>query len=184
MAFTAVYDACVLYPNHLRDLLIRIAQAGLVRARWTERILDEVFTALEKQRPDLDQDRLRRTRGLMAGAIRDVLVVNYEPLIAAVDLPDPDDRHVLAAAVRAGAQVIVTWNLKDFPGDKLAPWDVQAMSPDDFLLAQIELEPEVVHGLIATLAGLRRRPPTTVEDVVNGLERDGLTASAAALRDR
>ena len=103
MAFVAVYDASVLYPSTTRDLLIRIAQAGLAQAKWTDAILDEVFTSLVKNRPDLDPTRLDRTRELMAAAIRDVLVVGYEPLIDALDLPDPDDRHVLAAAIRARA---------------------------------------------------------------------------------
>lgn len=101
MGFVAVYDACVLYPSTLRDLSIRIAQAGLVQAKWTEMILDEVFSNLRENRPDLDVGRLERTRELMMGAIRDVLVVGYEPLIEAIALPDPDDRHVLASAVRA-----------------------------------------------------------------------------------
>jgi hypothetical protein len=82
MAFIAVYDACVLYPSTLRDLLIRIAQTGLVQAKWTDAILDEVFRNLEENRPDLDVDRLKRTRELMTGAVRDVLVVGYEPLIS------------------------------------------------------------------------------------------------------
>jgi hypothetical protein len=70
MGFVAVYDACVLYPSALRDLLIRIAQAGLVQAKWTEEILDEVFRNLQENRPDLDVDRLKRTRELMMGSIR------------------------------------------------------------------------------------------------------------------
>jgi hypothetical protein len=97
MSFVVVYDACVLYPSTLRDLLIRIAQTDLVQAKWTDRILDEVFGNIEKNRPDLDPDRLLRTRSLMNAAIADVLVADYEPLIGAVHLPDHDDRHVLAA---------------------------------------------------------------------------------------
>jgi hypothetical protein len=112
MGFVAMHDACVLYPCTLRDLLIRIAQAGLVQAKWTEVILGEVFSNLQENRPDLDVDRLKRTRELITGAVRDVLVVGYEPLIEAITLPDPDDRHVPAAAVRARAQLIVTANLR------------------------------------------------------------------------
>ncbi|GAB3449507.1 hypothetical protein GCM10027517_35850 [Phycicoccus ginsengisoli] len=99
MTFVVVYDANVLYPSTLRDLLIRIAQAGLVQAKWTEQILDEVFTNLRANRPDLDPTKLGRTRQLMNAAVRDCLVTGYEPLIASVVLPDPDDRHVLAAAI-------------------------------------------------------------------------------------
>lgn len=116
MSFIVIYDANVLYPNSLRDLLIRVAQAGLVEAKWTEKILDETFSSLRRVRTDLDPAKLDRTRQLMNRAIRDVLVTGYEPLVEVLDLPDPDDRHVLAAAITARAQVIVTDNLKDFPG--------------------------------------------------------------------
>jgi predicted nucleic acid-binding protein len=112
MTFTVVYDANVLYPNTLRDLLIRIAQSGTVQAKWTNAILDEMGRAL---RPDIPDEKLERLRELMNRAVRDCLVAGYEPLIEGLKLPDPDDRHVLAAAIKAGAQVIVTRNLKDFP---------------------------------------------------------------------
>ena len=141
MAFAVVYDANVLYHSYQRSLLIEVAQAGLVRARWTEQILDEVFRNLKKNRPDLSPARLDRTRELMNGAIRDVLVTGYEPLIGALDLPDPGDRHVRAAAIKVGAQTIVTNNLKDFPADRLAAWDIEASSADDFLHAMVDLNP-------------------------------------------
>ncbi|MFI6285528.1 PIN domain-containing protein [Streptomyces sp. NPDC051018] len=120
MAFVAVYDANVLYPSTLRDVLIRVAPAGIVQAKWTDQILDETFRNLKKNRPDLDPGKLDRTRERMSGAVRDVLVKGYEPLIEVVDLPDPDDRHVLATAIRAKAQVIVTSNLRHFPADNLS----------------------------------------------------------------
>ena len=120
MSFVVLYDANVLYPSTMRDLLIRIAQARLVQAKWTNQILDEVFDNLRENRPDLNSDALSRTRKLMICAVRDCIVVGYEPLIDALELPDPDDRHVLAAAIRARAQVIVTNNLKDFPARQLA----------------------------------------------------------------
>jgi hypothetical protein len=99
--FVVLYDANVLYPSTLRDLLIRVAQAGLVQAKWTERILDEAFSSLSTNRPDLDSAKLARTRELMNQAVRDCLVAGYEQLVDAVELPDPDDRHVLAAAIKA-----------------------------------------------------------------------------------
>ena len=107
MAFIVVYDACVLYPAPLRDLLIRIANAGIVQAKWSERILDECFRSILRQRPDLSAEALQRTRELMAIAVPDCMVTAFEPLEAGLTLPDPDDRHVLAAAIRANAQVIV-----------------------------------------------------------------------------
>lgn len=183
MAFIAVYDACVLYPSTLRDLLIRIAQTGLVQAKWTDAILDEVFRNLEENRPDLDVDRLKRTRELMTAAVRDVLVVGYEPLISVVTLPDPDDRHVLAAAVKARAQLIVTANLRHFPIDALGPWNVEAASPDDFVRAQIDLDRDLVYAAVTRIADSWRHPPASVPDVLSRLERDGLVESVAALRE-
>ena len=161
MPFVVVYDANVLYPSTLRDLLIRVAQAGLVQAKWTDRILDEVFDALRENRPDLEPQNLARTRGLMNSAVRDCLVSGYEPLIESVQLPDPDDRHVLAAAIKARAQLIVTNNLKDFPSVTLEAWDMEAKSPDDFILDQIDLNREAVHSAVQRIADSRAKPPAT-----------------------
>lgn len=97
MMQVVVYDANVLYPSTLRDVLIRVRLARLVQPKWTEQILDEVFRNLHADRPDLDPVRLDRTRRLMNDAIRDVTVTGYEQLIDQLDLPDVDDRHVLAA---------------------------------------------------------------------------------------
>ncbi|GCD88020.1 PIN domain-containing protein [Nocardioides sp. LS1] len=182
MPFVVLYDANVLYPSTLRDLLIRVAQAGLVQAKWTDQILDEVFDNLTADRPDLDPAKLARTRDLMNRAVRDCLVTGYEPLIDAIDLPDPDDRHVLAAAIKARAQVVVTNNLKDFPASTLEPWDMEAKSPDDFILDQIDLSREAVYSAVQRIADSRENPPATFSAVLAMLERDGLVESAAALR--
>lgn len=182
MAFVVLYDANVLYPSTLRDLLIRIAQAGLVQAKWTDQILDEVFRNLTANRPDIDPQKLARTRDLMNRAVRDCLVTGYEPLIDAVELPDPDDRHVLAAAIKARAQVIVTNNLKDFPPASLAPWDMEAKSPDDFILDQIDLSRDTVFAAVQRIADSRANPPAIFADVLAMLERDGLVEASAALR--
>lgn len=182
MAFVVVYDANVLYPNTLRDLLIRIAQAGLVQAKWTDRILDEVFENLIKNRPDLRPEALARTRKLMMRSIRDCLVVGHEPLIDVFDLPDPDDRHILAAAVKARAQVIVTKNLKDFPSDALNAWNIEAKHPDKFVVDQIDLDRQSVFGAVQRIADSWLNPPGSVEDVFARLEHDGLIETVAYLR--
>lgn len=182
MPFIVVYDANVLYPDRLRDLLIRVAQAGLVQAKWTDQILDETFRNLKKNRPDLDPAKLDRTRELMNRAIRDVLVIGYEPLIEVLDLPDVDDRHVLAAAVKAHAQVIVTENTKDFPAEKLAPWNIETQSADDFVLDLIDLNQQTVYAQVQRMADASRHSPRTVEDVLSSLEHIGLIESVAALR--
>lgn len=182
MAFIVVYDANVLYPNTLRDLLIRISQAGLVQAKWTNKILDEMLRALTRNRPEIPSDKLDRLRRLMNGAVRDCLISGYEPLTKGLKLPDPGDRHVLAAAIKAGAQVIVTANLKHFPADVLRQWDVEAKSPDDFVLDQVGIDGRTVAACVQQIADSRTRPPQDTEDVLSQLERDGLVESIAALR--
>jgi hypothetical protein len=92
MAFVVLYDACVLYPAPLRDLLIRIANTGIVRARWSDAILDECFRNILEQRPDLKPEALGRTRELMKQAVPDCLVSGFETRVNGLDLPDRDDR--------------------------------------------------------------------------------------------
>lgn len=132
MPSVALLDACVLYPAPLRDLLVHLASAGPFQARWTDRIHEEWIKAVLTTRPEL-ADKLRRTRFLMDTAIDGCLVADYEPLVADLDLPDPDDRHVLAAAIKGGAGVIVTYDLWDFPADGLAPHGIAAQHPDPFV---------------------------------------------------
>ncbi len=98
MAFVVIYDACVLFPAPLRDLLIRVARTGVVRAHWSDRIIEECFRAVLRERPDLVPENLTRTKDRMNVALPDANVTGHEPLIDSFTLPDPDDRHVLAAA--------------------------------------------------------------------------------------
>lgn len=182
MAFIAIYDANVLYPSYQRMFLIEVARGGLVRARWTEQILDEVFRSLKANRPDLSPASLDRTRALMSESIRDVTVTGYEPLIQSLELPDPDDRHVLAAAIKVGAQTIVTNNLKDFPAERLTPWDMEASSADDFLHAMVDLNPKVAFALVQKIANSLKKPPMDVDQVLTVLSNEGLVETVAALR--
>jgi hypothetical protein len=153
MAFTAVYDACVLYPVSLRDLFIRLGQTDMFRAKWTERIIDEFVDALLERRPEL-KDSLERQRELMRNAIRDVDVRDYARLIPVVpQLPDVDDAHVVAAAMACGAEVIVTFNLGDFPADVLKPLGIEAQHPDSFVLHLIDLDRRAIEAVIEAMFG-------------------------------
>ncbi|GHG06864.1 PIN domain-containing protein [Streptomyces albogriseolus] len=181
MAFVVLYDACVLYPNTLRDLLIRVSQKGLVRAKWTDVILDEVDRNIARDY-NVAPETLARRRTLMNQAVRDCLVTGFEPLVEGLKLPDMDDRHVLAAAIQVSAQVIVTNNRKDFPPDYLANWGIERKSADDFILDLLGLDDRVVYACVQEIATSRRRPPHTFDDVLGQLERSGLTESVAALR--
>jgi predicted nucleic acid-binding protein len=110
---TAIYAACVLYPAPLRDFLMELALTDLFRARWSEDIQQEWMRNVLKNRPDLSEAQLVRTKDLMNANVRDALVTGYKSLIPSLSLPDPNDRHVLAAAIRGNASIIIATNLKD-----------------------------------------------------------------------
>jgi hypothetical protein len=181
--FTVIYDACVLYPAPLRDLLIRLAQKRLFQARWTDQILDEAFGSIKENRPDLTDEQLGRTRDLMCKAVPDCLVTGYENLVEALQLPDPGDRHVLAAAIRGGAQTIVTTNLKHFPAHALSPYDVEAQHPDTFVRDLVELRSGAVVTVIHEQRQQLVRHPKTLPELLNTLERQGLVQTVSLLRE-
>ncbi len=115
----AFFDANVLYPSGLRNFLMHLALTGIFRAHWSAEVHEEWIRNLLKNRPDLTREKLERTRHLMDKALPDAPVGGYKSLIESIELPDRDDRHVLAAAIRCGASVIVTLNLADFPSHAL-----------------------------------------------------------------
>ncbi|MDB5321985.1 MAG: hypothetical protein JWN40_3616 [Phycisphaerales bacterium] len=182
MAYTALYDACVLYPAPLRDLLMRLALEDLYLARWTDRIHDEWTRNVLANRPDLKPEQLRRTRELMNANVRDALVTGYEGLIDGLQLPDPDDRHVLAAAIRARADVIVTFNLADFPAASLDEYGIKARHPDDFLVYQFDLNPAAVCRAVRKQRAALKNPPQTVEQLLDTLARQMLPQTTQRLR--
>lgn len=182
MPFIVIYDAQALYPNTQRDLLIRVALHGLVQAKWTEEIVGEMLTARGRNHPDVPAERLERLHRLINESIPDCLVTGYEDLIEGLKLPDPDDRHVLAAAIRSHAQVIVTQNERDFPQDYLAGFGLETKSPDDFVLDQIGINAKVVFACVQQIADSREQPPQSTADVLAQLEASGMLRSAAALR--
>jgi predicted nucleic acid-binding protein len=183
MAFVVLYDACVLYPAPLRDLLVRLAHTGIVRARWSETILDECFRNILENRPDLKPDALQRTRALMTQAVADCIVTGFEALVEGLVLPDPNDRHVLAAAIAAGAQAIVTFNLDDFPANMLARYNVEAQHPDEFVLNAIDFAPGIVTTVVSEQAAALKSPPRTVGELLDTLRDQGLVRSVAKLRE-
>lgn len=164
-----VLDACVLYPAVLRDLLMRCAVHGLIQARWSEKIHEEWMTAILRERPDLQRHQLERTRRLMDLHAGGCLVTDYEKHIPKLHLPDPNDRHVLAAAVEAGAGAIVTWNVNDFPPAALEPYGIELWTPDDLLedLAAGDLAPMlcVMREHRASL----KNPPLSAEEYLHQL---------------
>lgn len=182
-SFAAVLDANVLYSYPLTSVLLELAEARLYRPIWSEDIHAEWIRAVKGNRPDLAVEKLERRRVAMDEALPDACVGGYHRLIGSLELPDPGDRHVLAAAIRARAQVIVTFNERHFPADVLAEFDLCTQHPDTFLRHLIDLAPSVVRVRLETAVGVLQRPPMTIEEYIALLERQSLPESAAALRE-
>ena len=182
--YTALLDACVLFPVAVCDALMSVATTGLYAPKWTARIEDEWMRSLEDKtgRP---VGSFSRRRDLMRETIPDweVPAEAWAKLIPGLTLPDPGDVHVLAAAIAGHADCIVTANLKDFPAAALSPFGIEATHPDEFLIAQMDLDQV---GVLTAFKEMRLRlknPTFTPEHFAAALERNALVATAQRLRD-
>lgn len=182
MTITALLDANVLYLAPVRDVLLQLALSGAYHARWTADIHREWMLALLRNRPQLNRKDLERTRNLMDSAIRDCLVTGYESLVPLLTLPDPNDRHVLAAAIVGRCDVIVTRNLSDFPETALEPYGIEAQGPDEFLYNHLNLAPDSFCAAIRTVRKRLQNPPYTTEEYLEILSEQGLTTTVNELR--
>ena len=178
----AVLDACVLYSAPLRDFLLRLAEAKLVQPYWSAKIQDEWMRNLFQKRPDLLRERLARTRDEMEKRFSRSVVSGFEELVPTLQLPDPNDRHVLAVAIRSKAPLIVTHNLNDFPKNALSVYQIEAISPDDFAIRVKDYDPD---GFLDTVAKHRAgltRPAKTVDAYLATLQKQGLTKTVDFLQ--
>lgn len=181
--YTAFYDANVLYPAELRNFLMHLALMGVFRARWSAQVHEEWISNLLKQRPDLKRTQLDRTRALMDRHAPDALVTGYEHLIPLLTLPDMDDRHILAAAVQARADCIVTMNLRDFPREVVSKFGIDAQHPDQFVLALLDLAPEKVVQAAQDHRLSLKNPAKSQLEYLELLKRQGLVQTTATLRE-
>lgn len=179
--FTVVYDACVLYPAPLRDLLMRLALTDLFKAQWTDEIHEEWINALLRV-DKFKREDLERVRDLMDAHVRDAKVRGYEDLIGTIELPDPDDRHVVAAAIKCNADAIVTFNLKDFPQDILSKFEIEAIHPDDFICYQIDLSSGKACSAVKSQRKALKNPPMGKADFLANLQKQQLPQTVSVLK--
>lgn len=177
-----VYDSCILYSASLRDLFMRLAIAGLCEARWTKDIHEEWIRSLLKNRPDLTREHLEKISEKMDAHVEDCLVRGYKKFIKQLVLPDPNDRHVLAAAIRSGAQIIVTFNLVDFPKKYLSQYGVEAQHPDLFLRNLLNVIPLEVMQVVQETRSRLKKPPQSVDAYLEILECQSLSKTVQYLR--
>lgn len=179
--YTVLYDANVLYPAPMRDALMQLAITDLFRAKWTQDIHQEWIEALLRNQPHRDRAALERTQNLMDRATRDSLVTGYESLIPSLCLPDPKDRHVLAAAITGRCDAIVTQNIRHFPAAALVPYGIETQHPDEFLCNQLSLAPGVVCSALRKVRARLKKPSLSADEYLAILARQGLVATAAEL---
>lgn len=179
---TVIYDACVLYPAPLRDLLMHLAMTNLFKAKWSNQIHDEWMRNVLVNRPDLTRKQLERTKDLMNAHALDCLVLGHEKLIPKLSLPDVDDRHVLAAAIHSSASIILTFNLRDFPKKILSKYDLEAQHPDDFICNLIDADADKICAAIHRLRSRLKNPPLDAEAYLLSLERQSLPKTVRRLR--
>ena len=161
-------------PGTSARLLLELAVSDLFRAKWSHAVHEEWISALLRRRPDLSIERLTHTRRLMDAHVRDALVTGFEDLVDTIQLPDPNDRHVVAAAVWAEADVVVTANLRDFPESALSPRGLVAQHPDAFLADLCIRSPTLFLKALHRVRARLRNPPFSGEQHLDALRRVGL----------
>jgi predicted nucleic acid-binding protein len=182
--YTAVLDACVLYPVTIANILMELAWQGIYTAKWTKDIDREWVQSLKRDRKDLTEERINYRLEQMHKAIPDWEIPRskYEKLIPALKLPDSNDRHVLAAAIAGHADCIVTKNVRDFPFQLVEENGVEILHPDDFILLQLTLEPIRSLTVVKHLRARNKNPKLTANQFVDTLEKVELVRTAEHLR--
>jgi predicted nucleic acid-binding protein len=182
LAFPAFLDTCVLFPQYLSDTLLTLADARTFRPLWSRGVLDELGRVLARE-TQMTPAQVEHRLGRMQAAFPDAEVEGYEHLIDGMT-NDGKDRHVLAAAVRGNVEVLVTFNIKDFPKSALKPFDINAVTPDDFLLDQLDLYPALVMNCLHEQVNryVHINGPMEVVDLLRPLERAAVPRFADEVR--
>ena len=180
--YTVILDANVLYPQLLRDTLLSLAGANLYHARWSATINAEWVRNLAKNKPDI-ADKLPEVVKLMCASVPDCLVTHYEMLADSIELPDRDDRHVVAAAIVGHADAIVTFNLKDFPRAVLQPYGIEVQHPDEFVVNQLQLKKIPALSAIKKMRARWTNPARSAQELITAFELRGLPLTADLLRE-
>ncbi|MGI0483722.1 PIN domain-containing protein, partial [Geminocystis sp. CENA526] len=175
---TAVLDSCVLFPAQLRDIFMHLALKGVFRPRWSDEIHNEWICAVLHNRPDLTNEQLQRTRFLMDSNVVGCLIKNYEHYIPNINLPH-DDRHVVAVAIKSKADVIVTFNLKDFPEQELNKFNIIALHPDIFFEQLLIHNTAKFIDAIEQQIKMLKNPPISKKEFLRILQNSKLPQTAS-----
>jgi len=179
----AILDANVLYPFLLRDLLLSLAQQYLYIPKWSADIEREWSSHLIQDRPDIEPDKIMRISNEMNRSFENAKVRGYKQIENSLQLPDPDDRHVLAAAIVSQSDVIVTFNLKDFDQKELSKHDIEAVHPDIFVTKLIDQSKEQAKTALRKMVNRRRNPPITENELISRFKNSELPKTSERFYD-
>ena len=177
----ALLDTNVLYSAQSRDIHLQLAYDNFFEVKWTQAILGELRNALLRNAPHLRRTQLDRLFATMKQSFPDASVSGFEDLISQLDLPDPDDRHVLAAAVFGKCHLLITQNVRHFPDDYLSSLGVRISSPDDFLSALLLSNPEKFCGSVTSVLQRLNEPAYTFDQYLSHLKKSGLHQTSTNL---
>ncbi|GAA0753043.1 PIN domain-containing protein [Psychroflexus lacisalsi] len=176
LRFTCVLDTNVIYPIDVRDLLFWFAFYDLFTPKWSQHIFEEWENVM--RRKNIPESEIQKRTSKAYLAFPDALVENYEPLVESLQLPDEKDRHVLAAAIKTNANIIVTNNIKDFPRDYLSTFGLIAKTADDFITDTIDLNNDIAVKAFRDLVVNRTNPDLDEFEILDRFRKNGLKDSA------
>ncbi|MEQ9102028.1 MAG: PIN domain-containing protein [Imperialibacter sp.] len=179
--FTAVLDANVLFPVVIRDYLIWLSLYDLYTPKWSGKLLEEFTDIFQKRNLNLSPEQISRQVKLINKACPHALVEKYEAIIPSIKLPDENDRHVVAAAIKCNANVIVTYNVKDFPNEYLESVGLAAVDPDTFIADMIDLSPARCYEAFREMVLTKNKPPYEEQQYLDILRRNRLVQTADEL---
>ena len=174
-------DACVLYSLPLTDLLLRLSSAEFFQVRWSEEIHQEWISNVLINDPNQSRERLERRRNVMNSFYDRAVVGEYQHMIPQILLPDPDDRHVVAASIVGGANVIVTFNLRDFPQSALKPFGITSQHPDPFIAELLAANEREVCSILRNQRLDLKNPPCSADEMLSMFSNIGLKQTVAQL---
>ncbi len=180
--FTCLLDTNIIYPIEIRDLVFWFAHYNLFTIKWSRDIFEEWETVMKRNNIDPFEITKRTERAIQA--FPDAMVKDYEGLIDSLKLSDEKDKHILAAAIKSGAQIIVTNNVKDFPAEYLSTFGLSVKTADEFLADVIDLNPEIAVEAFRELVQNRRNPDMDEFQVLNAIRRNGLKETANYLHSQ
>lgn len=174
-------DACVMYPAPVVDLLLSLASEGLFRPRWSNMVHEEWVNKLLENQPELKRDQLKKRVNAMNKAFPEASISHFKPLIQQLKLPDPNDRHVLAASIKGRVESIITFNVKDFPEMYIQSFKISIQHPDSFISHWIDSNRDHACNAFHKQIQRLKNPPIGSEKLLKILEQCGLPKSAKKL---